>query len=267
MATSSTSTGSATVQGELWGARARDWAEIQEPAQRELYPPVFDAAGVGEGTALLDAGCGSGVAATIAHKRGANVSGIDAALSAIEIARERVPDADFRVGELEALPYEDDSFDVVTGFCSFQYAADPVNALREARRVTRPGGTVAILTWGQPERCEAAAIIKALGSLLPPFPPGAPGPFALSAPGGLEDLAERAGLAPIRAGEFSTRWEYPDSETALRAHLSSGPAANAIKHAGEERVEAAVSDAIAPFRTAPGGYALQNSWRYLLGST
>jgi SAM-dependent methyltransferase len=176
MATSDTATGSATVQGELWGARARDWAEVQEPAQHELYPPVFDAAGVGEGTSLLDAGCGSGVAAAIAHDRGAKVSGIDAAVQLVEIARDRVPAADFSVGELEALPYDDDSFDVVTGFNAFQYAADPVHALQEARRVARPGGTVAILTWGQPEHCEATAIIRALGSLPPPPPPGAPGP-------------------------------------------------------------------------------------------
>jgi SAM-dependent methyltransferase len=264
MATSETVTGSAAVQGELWGARAHDWAEVQEPAQRDLYPPVLDAAGVGAGTALLDAGCGSGVAAAIAHARGATVSGIDAAPPAIEIARDRVPGADFRVGELEALPYDDDSFDVVTGFASFQYAADPVNALREARRVARPGGVVAIVTWGRAEDCEAAAIIRALGSLLPPPPPGAPGPFALSTPGALEELARQARLTRGRAGEFTTRWEYSDRETALRAHLSSGPAAKAIRAVGEERVAAALSDAIAPFRTAAGGYALENSWRYLL---
>ncbi len=266
MATSDAVTGSATVQGELWGARARDWAEVQEPAQSELYPPVFDAAGVGEGTSLLDGGCGSGVAAAIAHTRGAKVSGLDAALPMVEIARGRVPGGDFRVGELEALPYDDDSFDVVTGFCSFQYAADPVHALQEARRVARPGGTVAIVAWGQPEHCEAAAIIKALASLLPPPPPGAPGPFALSAPGALEDLARQAGLTPTRAAEFSTRWEYPDRETALRGHLASGPAAKAIKAVGVDRVFAAISDAIAPFRTAAGAYTLENSWRYLLAT-
>lgn len=266
MATSETVTGSSKVQGELWGARAHDWAEIQEPAQSELYPPVFDAAGVGEGTVLLDVGCGSGVAARIAHERGAKVSGLDAVAPSIEIARERVPEGDFRVGELEALPYGDDTFDVVTGFGAFQYAADPVNALREARRVLRPGGTLAIHTWGRPEHCEAAAIIKALGTLLPPPPPGAPGPFALSAPGALEDLVRAAGLTPAHAAEFSTRWEYPDRETALRAHLSSGPAAKAMKAAGEERVAAAIADALAPFRTASGGYTLENSWRYLLAT-
>jgi ubiquinone/menaquinone biosynthesis C-methylase UbiE len=194
------------------------------------------------------------------------VSGIDAALPAVEIARERVREGDFRVGELEALPYDDDSFDVVTGFCSFQYAADPVHALCEARRVVRPGGIVAIVTWGRPEHCEAAGIIRALASLLPPPPPGAPGPFALSAPGALEELAQQASLTTTRSAEFSARWEYPDRRTALRGHLSSGPAVKAIMHVGEERVAAAVSDAIAPYRTAAGGYALENSWRYLLAT-
>lgn len=266
MATSDTATGSAGVQGELWGARAHDWAEIQEPAQLGMYPPVFDAAGVGAGTALLDAGCGTGGAAAIARGRGAAVSGIDAALPSIEIARERVPDGDFRVGELEALPYDDDSFDVVTGFNSFQYAADPAHALSEARRVTRDGGLVVILAWGRPEACDAAAILKSLGSLLPPPPPGAPGPFALSAPGALEELARQAGLTPVRADEIATRWEYPDRETALRAHLSAGPAARAIKTAGEDRVAAAIADAIAPFRTAEVGYVLDNSWRYVVAT-
>jgi SAM-dependent methyltransferase len=206
------------------------------------------------------------VAAAIAHARGAQASGIDASLPTVEIARERVPEGEFRVGELEALPYPDDSFDVVTGFCSFQYAADPVHALREARRVARPGGTVAILTWGRPEHCDAARIIGALGSLLPPPPPGAPGPFALSAPGALEELVRRAGLIPRRAAEFRTRWEYPDRETTLRANLSSGPAVKAIQAVGEARVAAALSEAVAPFRTASGGYALENSWRYLLAA-
>jgi SAM-dependent methyltransferase len=258
--------GSAAVQGELWGARARDWAEVQEEAQSSQYPPVLDAACVGDGTTLLDVGCGSGVAAAIARKRGAKVSGIDAALPAVEIARARVPGADFRVGEMEALPYDDGSFDVVTGFNSFQYAADPVRALREARRVARAGGTIAILTWGQPEACEATAVLKALASLIPPPPPTAPGPFALAEAGALENLVGQAGLDPRGADEITTRWDYPDRETALRGMLSAGPAVRAIAAAGEERVAEAVIDAIAPFRTAAGGYAIENSWRYLLAT-
>jgi SAM-dependent methyltransferase len=237
---------------------------VQEPAQSGLYPPVFDAACVGDETKLLDVGCASGVAAAIAHDRGARVSGIDAAAALIEIAHERVPGAELRLGEIEQPPYANAVFDVVTGFNAFQYAADPIRALREARRVTAAGGAVVIVTWGQPEDCEATAYLKALGSMLPPPPPGAPGPFALSAPGALEGLASEAGLTPRGAHEVATRWQYPDRETALRGLLAAGPAVKAIDAAGEEPVAAAVTEAISPFRTAAGSYAIENTWRYLI---
>jgi hypothetical protein len=104
------------------------------------------------------------------------------------------------------------------------------------------------------------AIIKALAALLPP-PLGAPGPLALSGTGALEDLARPGGADPERTAEFTTRWEYSDRDTALPAHLASGPATRATRAIGEERVAAALSDA-SPFRTASGGYALENDRRH-----
>lgn len=255
--------GTAPVQGRLWGARARDWAELGEPAGRELYPPVLDAAAVGSGTRLLDVGCGTGVAAEVASRRGARVSGLDAAAASIELARERVPAGDFVVGEMEALPYADAAFDVVTSFNAFQYAARPDNAVREARRV---GGKVVAVTWGAPEQCEAAALLKALGGLMPPPPPGAPGPFALSSPGALEQLLAEAGLDVSDGGSVTTVWRFPDEATMLRGLLSSGPAARAIEHSGWDRVAAAALAGLAPFRTAGGGYAIENVWRYVIGT-
>lgn len=265
MATSDTVRGTATVQGRLWGARARDWAEIGEPTGRDLYPPVLDAAGVGPGTRLLDIGCGTGVAAEVAAGRGARVSGLDASAPSIELARERVPGGDFVAGEMEALPYADAAFDVVTGFNAFQYAADPVNAVREAARVTRADGVVVVVTWGLPEQCEAAPFLRALGALMPPSPPGAPGPFALSTPGALERLLAAAGLKAGGGGTVTVVWRYPDEATMLRGMLAGGPAVRAIEHSGEEQVVAAALEALAPCRTAGGGYAIENAWTYAIG--
>jgi SAM-dependent methyltransferase len=266
MATSDTVRGTATIQGRLWGARARDWAEIGEAVARDLYPPVLNAAGVGPGTRLLDVGCGSGVAADVASGSGARVTGLDASAPSIELARERVPGADFAVGEMEALPYADDAFDVVTSFNAFQYAADPVNAVREARRVARAGGSVVAVTWGPADQCEAAPYLRALGALLPPAPAGAPGPFALSAPGALERLLSEAGLEVRDGGTVSTVWRYEDEPTMLRGMLSAGPSVRAIEHSGEQRVAAAALDALAPCRTAAGGYAIANAWSYVIGT-
>jgi len=118
----------------------------------------------------------------LAAQRGASVAGFDATPELLAIARQRVPSADFQLGDMEALPYADDGFDVVTVFNSFQYAADPVRTLREAKRVAKPGGQVVIAVWGLVEELEALGMLKALPSLVAPPTPAAPGPFALSEP-------------------------------------------------------------------------------------
>jgi 2-polyprenyl-3-methyl-5-hydroxy-6-metoxy-1,4-benzoquinol methylase len=67
------------VQGRLWGTRAHDYAELAEAAFVPLYDAVFDAVEVGPATRLLDVGCGTGLAAQLAARRGAEVAGLDAA--------------------------------------------------------------------------------------------------------------------------------------------------------------------------------------------
>jgi ubiquinone/menaquinone biosynthesis C-methylase UbiE len=148
----------AAVNGQLWGARARDWADIQEGMVRPVYEAVLERTHVGSGTRYLDVGCGAGMAAQIAAARGAQVSGIDAADALLAIARARTPAGDFRQGDLEALPFEDHSFDVVTGFNSFQNAGNPAVALDAARGVTKPGGAVVVVTWGDPDGMEAVEV-------------------------------------------------------------------------------------------------------------
>jgi SAM-dependent methyltransferase len=189
---------------------------------------------------------------------------LDAAAPLIEIARERLPDADLTVGEMETLPYEDDSFDVVTGFNAFQFAADPARALREAGRVARRGAPVLVATWGRPEQCEAAGYVKAVGGLLPPPPPGAPGPFALSEEGAIEEFAARGGLTAGERHEVLCVWAFPDDDVLLRALKATGFAVKATETAGEQKVTEAVLDAIAPYRTSDGGCRLENVFTYLI---
>lgn len=257
--------GTATIQGQIWGARARDWAEFQEGVAIPLFRAVLDRTEIGEGVSVLDVGCGSGIFCAMAAKRGARVSGIDAAQPLLAIARERVIDGDFRTGEMERLPYANRTFDVVAGFSSFQFAANPVNALREASRVSRTGAVV-IAVFGKREESEAAAYIAALGSLLPPPPPGAPGPYALSADGALEAIATEAGMTPGSVETVDCPWAYPDETTALRGLLSSGPAIRAMQQVGEDVVRDTVLRAIAPFRTHSGGYHLANTFRYMIAT-
>ncbi len=257
--------GTASVQGQMWGARARDWADVQERVANPLFKAVLDEAALGANASVLDVGCGSGIFCEMAAKRGAKVSGLDAAETLLEIARERVSDGDFRAGEMEELPYENKSFDLVTGFSSFQFAGNPANALREASRVSK-SGKVVIAVFGRREENESAAYIAAMGSLLPPPPAGAPGPYALSADGALEALAQTAGLIPGEVRKVDCPWEYPDEQTALRGLLSSGPAIRAIQHTDEATVRDVVLKTLEPFKTATGGYRLENNYRYMIAT-
>ncbi len=220
--------GTATMQESLWRERVQDDAEIVEPCSRPLYEAVFDATE-----------------------------------ASLKVARERTPGGDFRVGEMEELPWPDNTFDVVTGFNAFQYAADVVNALQEDRQVARPGGRVVMAVLGRPEDCEIAVLVAALSAFLPP---GVPGPFALSAPGRVEGLLEQAGLAPLTSGEVNCPFEFPDLERAVRGNTAAGPAAAAIRQAGVDAVQRAIADALAPFRTSTGGYRLHNRLRYVLAA-
>lgn len=256
--------GTAEKQGALWGAAAEDWAELQEAASTPLFDAAFDAMGVTSGTRLLDVGCGAGLALQLAHKRGASVSGLDAAQGFLDIARSRLPEADVRHGDVEELPFEDDSFDAITAFNSVQYASDPVQALREIKRVGTAGAPVAVASWGDPERCEARVVIAAMGSLLPPPPAGAGGPFALAAPGALEALVESAQLSAEHALEVSAPFEYPDLDAAIRANLSAGPARAAIERVGVEKTRETIGAAVEQFRRPDGTVHLDNVFRVVI---
>ena len=256
--------GTAQVQGTLWGARARDWADLQERAFGPMYEAAFDAAGVGGGTTMLDVGCGAGLALTLARARGATVTGIDAAPELVDIASSRCPGSDIRVGELEELPFTDDSFDVVTGFNSFQYAADRVHGLQEAARVMKSNGRLVALVWGDPDKCQMGGYLAALGSLMPPPPPGAPGPWALSPPGALEGLVAQAGFRTTGAHSVMIPMHFDDEESAIRGLLAAGPAVRAIETSGEEAVASAVASAIRPYRNSDGSFDLTNEFRFVV---
>jgi SAM-dependent methyltransferase len=258
--------GTATIQGPLWGARADDWADVQEQTVRPCYDHALDTLAPLDGMILVDLGCGAGGFAALAERRGATVTGIDAAAPMLAIAERRVPRASFRVADLEDLPYADASFDIATGFNSFQYAADAVRALAEAGRVVRPDGRVLAAIWGTAAECEAAAYLAAIGGTLPPPSPGAPGPFALSELGALEDLMTTAGLRPLRRHAVACPWFYPDRTTALRGLLSAGPAVRAIQHAGLDTVTAAVAAALEPFGRPDGSYLMHNVFHYVIAA-
>ena len=261
-----TTTGTAEVQGRLWSINTADWAELQEPYLEPAFRAGLDAAGVGDRTRLLDVGCGAGLALRFAADRGADVSGLAAATGMLAYARRRVPGAELVQGEIQSLPFADDGFDVVTGFNSFQYAADPVAALREARRVTVPGGRILALVWSPVEMCELAPHLQSLGALMPPPPPGTPAPFALCGRDALEEFFAHAGLEVSEIEDVMCTFAYPDTASAVAALSSAGPVVRVAEHAGTEAVRLDIEAFLAQHVRADGSYAIRNPFRYAVST-
>jgi SAM-dependent methyltransferase len=260
--------GSATIQGQLWGAQARDWAAYTEQVTLPLFGAALDAARVTRGTRLLDAGCGAGLVALLASLRGARVTALDASDALLEIARTRVPGAEVRQGELECLPFADAAFDAVVAVNSIFYAADMSAAMRELARVVRPGGRVVVTAWGPVERCETlAGLMRTLGPLMPPPPPDAPrgGPGALAAPGALAGVLADAGLCVVDEGEVACPFVFPSAEASWRGNGSSGVAQGVIAHSGREAVRAAIADADRAHTRPDGSIRYENVFIWAAG--
>ncbi len=198
----------ADAKGRLRGERARDWAEVQEVQFAAACHAAWAHAKVGPSTCHLDAGCGSGMAAALSTSPG----------------------------------------DMVSGFNSFQYVGDAARALREVGRVTRPGGTIVTMTWGEPAGMEAAGHVAALKPLLPPPPTGA------------------GGLTPLEVVDVNTPWHYHDLATAPRGAVSSNVVVKAAEHSGEDALVAAMTEFSMPFHKPNGSIGFNAAARYLVAT-
>mgnify|MGYP003466422549 CR=1 FL=1 len=120
--------------------RSHEWRTIENSAA--YLAPLLT-----EGASVLDIGCGPGTITAEFADRVApgRVVGVDAAAAVIERAAAQFdrPNLQFMVGDAYALPFDDDSFDVVHAHQVLQHVSDPVAVLREMRRVAKPGGVVA----------------------------------------------------------------------------------------------------------------------------
>lgn len=258
--------GSATVQGDLWGKSPVDWANIQEKMHTPLWEAMLTAVNVNSGNQLLDAGCGGGGASVIAAKRGAVVTGIDAADELLQIAQERVPQGKFLVGDIEFLPFPDKTFDVVFVSNSIQYAENQIATLSELRRVCKADGKIVIALFSTPDKVAFSFIFKAIRDILPD-PPSGGGPFALSEIGKLEGLIEQAGMTLLHQEEVNCPFEYQDFDIFWRANVSASPTQGIIRIVGEDTLKAAFQKATKPFSNTEGIIRIEpNMYRYLVAS-
>jgi SAM-dependent methyltransferase len=135
-------------QAAMWGAGP---FEVIALNLVEMHEAIVEAADAGDGDEWLDVGCGTGELAFLAAATGASVRGCDLSPALIETARRQAAERDvevpFEVGDVEHLPYDDATFDVVSSSVGAIFAPDHARAADELGRVCKPGGRLLVTAW------------------------------------------------------------------------------------------------------------------------
>jgi SAM-dependent methyltransferase len=172
-----------TAIDQLKAAHRATWdsGDYTDVADRFVIPvgeAALEAANLAPGIEVLDVAAGSGNPAIPAAQAGARVTALDLAPSLLEIGRRRARDAgvdvDFVEGDAEALPFEDERFDVAVSVVGVQFAPRHQLVARELARVVRPGGSIVLCSWTP--RGFIGQFLKTVAPRMPKPPEGASPP-------------------------------------------------------------------------------------------
>jgi SAM-dependent methyltransferase len=238
-----------------WAQRVESFARDGAPNTRIYAEALVDFVAPERGARALDIATGSGIVAVAAAKRvGPEGSVLSTDFVAewepyvAETAREAgVDNVAFAVMPAESLDLPDDSFDVA--FCQFglMFVTSPVQALREMRRVLRPGGTAGVTVWSVAERVGIFLVPGIIAAALPQLEKPSTSPLSLSEPGLIERLAREAGFRDIVAKPvtFSRDVASPEDDWRRWSEDAAYPPARVLATLAEPEREAIHENVIA----------------------
>lgn len=221
---------------------AGDYGLIARGLQKSAEA-FLDRMSIEPGTDVLDVACGTGQLAIPAARIGANVTGIDLAEEWIEQGRARAADEGldvrFDVGDAEAMPYPDASFDVVLSMIGVMFAPRPELATAELLRVCRPGGRIILGNWA-PEGF-VGDFFRTVGGHVPP--PDMPSPLLWGDPATVrERLAPHVSDLQMAEGTLHFDYPMPPAEVAKHYFAHFGPTKKAREVLDEDGRRALEAD-------------------------
>lgn len=174
-----------------------------------LLAPLFaDFSGVEPGRRVLDVGAGPGALAAELARRGGTetVAAAEPSPRFVEALRRRLPGLEVAEAGAEELPWPDAEFDAALAQLVVSFMADPPVAVREMRRVVRPGGVVSLCMWDRDGMEMLSAIARARRAVSDT--PAGDETLRYRTPDGLRDLLESAELRDIETGVLEVEREY-----------------------------------------------------------
>jgi SAM-dependent methyltransferase len=255
-----------------WSANAPGYGALTGRITARFAGPLLDAACVGPGTRVLDAGCGHGDLCAAAAARGARTVGVDLAEGMVRAAQAAHPGLEFRVADAEDLPFPDASFDAALAAFLVNHLAHPERGAQELARVVAAGGRVAVAMWDRPERVEFLGLLDAAmeaAHVNPPlaFPPGPPA-YRFADEGELRGLLEGAGLEAVDLTTLEVRYAIDDVdelwEGVLTGSVRTAAQIRAMDDDQQARVRGAL-DELLEDRRADGGLELETAVKIAVG--
>ncbi len=239
---------------------ARTYRDFFTPITDLAIRPLLDAIRLQGGFDLLDVATGPGSLAAEAHGLGARAVGVDLSPVMIELAATTYRGIDFRVAEVEHLPFADRSFDAVVcnfGLGHFPY---PEASVTECIRTLRRSGRIALSWWDDPSRQRIQGLfreaIAEIGATPPPDVPAGHSIFRFSDSNEFRSLLNGVGLTDIMLQDHKTTYLIPDVDTLWQGGLGSfALTASVITHqdkATQAAIRAALERRASSYQTAAG---------------
>jgi SAM-dependent methyltransferase len=206
-----------------WEKQVSGYEDFFGRITTRVADPLLDAAEVGRGARVLDVASGPGYVAAAAADRGASVVGVDIAEGMISLARRLHPQLDFRVGNAEALPFPDGSFDAVVANFVLLHIGRPERAAAEFARVLDAGGRLALTVWDLPDRARFLGVlvdaVAEAGASSPQDIPVGPPIFRFSDEREFASLLRDQGLEDIDVRTISFSHAEPSADALWRGLL------------------------------------------------
>jgi len=196
---------------------ARTYRDFFTPITALAIKPLFDAIRFEGGIDLLDVATGPGSLAAEAHRLGAKTVGVDLSPGMIELATKSYPGMDFRVAEVEHLPFADRSFDAVACNFGLGHFPCPEASVAQCIRTLRRGGRIALSWWDDPSKQRIQGLfreaIAEIGIAPPPDVPEGHSVFRFSDTDEFRRLLEGGGLTGIMVQDHKTTYLIADVDT------------------------------------------------------